>query len=71
MQLPRADIIACKHCGAPVALIPRPAIVGRFSLTCQECKVTFPVYPIAAPPVDDSPAEGTKGQGLTLAQIVC
>ena len=46
MQLPRADIITCKHCGAPVALIPRLAIVGRFSLTCQECKVTFAVWPI-------------------------
>lgn len=45
MQLPRADIIACKHCGAPVALIPRPAIVGRFSLTCQECRCTFAVWP--------------------------
>lgn len=52
MQLPRADIITCKHCGAPVALIPRPAIVGRFSLTCQECKVTFPVYP-EQPRVDE------------------
>lgn len=45
MQLPRADIITCKHCGAPVALIPRPAIVGRFSLTCQKCRSTFAVWP--------------------------
>lgn len=45
MQLPRADIITCKHCGKPIALIPRPAIVARFKLTCQFCKVIFSVYP--------------------------
>lgn len=42
---PRFDLILCKHCGAIAALIPRPAIVGRFSLTCQECSTTFAVYP--------------------------
>ena len=43
---PRMDIITCKHCGEPVALIPRAAIVGRFALTCQECRVIFVVYPL-------------------------
>ncbi len=54
MKFPAADIITCKHCGEPVALIPRLAIVGRFSLTCQECKVTFAVWPIERQ--DDKPA---------------
>ncbi len=46
MKLPAADIITCKHCGAPVALIPRVAIVARIKLTCIGCGVIFSVWPV-------------------------
>lgn len=46
MKLPAADIITCKHCGAPVALIPRVAIVARIKLTCLGCGVIFSVWPV-------------------------
>ncbi len=46
MKLPAADIIMCKHCGAPVALIPRVAIVARIKLTCIGCGVIFSVWPV-------------------------
>jgi flavoprotein len=46
VKLPAADIITCKHCGAPVALIPRVAIVARIKLTCIGCGVIFSVWPV-------------------------
>ncbi len=45
MRLPPADIITCKHCGQPVALIPRAAIVARIKLICISCGVTFSAWP--------------------------
>ena len=49
MRLPPADIITYKHCGAPVAIIPRLAIVGRTPLECQACKVITVAWPLQRP----------------------
>ncbi len=40
------DDMRCKHCGALVALIARPSVVGRFTLKCQHCGVLLVVWPV-------------------------
>jgi hypothetical protein len=42
---PKLDTFTCKHCDAIIALIPRAAIVGRFTLKCQSCGVLLPIWP--------------------------
>lgn len=43
--MPHLDDMRCKHCGALVALIARPSVVGRFTLKCQHCGVLLVVWP--------------------------
>ena len=47
MSTSHMDTIRCKHCDAIIALIPRTAIIGRFTLKCQSCGVLLPIWPPA------------------------
>lgn len=48
--MPLMHDIRCKHCDSLIALIPLPAIVGRFTLECQVCKVRTAVWPLEKVP---------------------
>jgi len=51
------DTMRCKHCAAIVALIPRAAVVGRFTLLCLHCGVRLVIWPPERVTVAPLPAE--------------
>lgn len=44
------DTMHCKHCGEVIALLPRAAVVGRFSLRCLRCEVVLVIWPLQRRP---------------------